>query len=210
MHFRLVRHSSSRSMTNRGVVGKAFRDAAAFRKWLEANHASERELVVKLYKVHAKEKGMTYAQALDEALCFGWIDGVRRGGDEESFSIRFTPRTARSTWSAVNIKRATELDAAGRMHESGLTAFRKRSAERSGIYAYENRQTELTLDYAKKLRSNKTAWKFFESQPPWYRRTAIYWVMSAKKEETRERRLASLIEVSAKAKPLPQLDRTRT
>ena len=188
------------------MVGKAFRDGAAFRKWLGDHHASESELVVKLYKVHAKEKGMTYAQALDEALCFGWIDGVRRGGDEESFSIRFTPRTPRSTWSAVNIKRATELEAEGRMHEGGLAAFRKRSSERSGIYAYENRQTELTSDYAKKLRSNKAAWKFFESQPPWYRRTSIYWVMSAKKEETRERRLASLIEFSAKGKPIPQLD----
>lgn len=196
-------------MNKRGIVGKTFRDSATFRKWLEGHHASESELVVKLYKVHAKEKGMTYTQALDEALCFGWIDGVRRGGDDESFSIRFTPRTARSTWSAVNIKRATELDAEGRMHESGLAAFRKRSAERSGIYAYENRQTELAPEYEKKLRANKKARKFFESQPPWYRRTSIYWVMSAKKEETRERRLAALIEFSAKRKPIPQLDRTK-
>ncbi len=191
-----------------GPIG-IFKDSAAFRAWLERHHSTESELVVKLYKVRAKEKGLTYSEALDEALCFGWIDGVRRGGDEESFSIRFTPRTARSTWSAVNIKRATELEAEGRMHESGLAAFRKRSSERSGIYAYENRQTELTPDFAKKLRSNKTAWKFFESQPPWYRRTSIYWVMSAKKEETRERRLASLIEFSAKCKPIPQLDRTK-
>lgn len=195
-------------MSDRGIVGKAFRDAAAFRTWLERNHASESELVVKLYKVHAKEKGLRYTDALAEALCFGWIDGVRRGGDDESFSIRFTPRKARSTWSAVNIKRATELEGAGRMHASGLAAFRRRSAEKSGIYAYENRQTELSPVYERELRSNKTAWKFFESRPPWYRRTAIYWVMSAKKEETRERRLASLIQYSAKEKPIPQLDRT--
>ena len=195
-------------MSDRRIVGKAFRNAAAFRTWLERNHSTETELVVKLYKVHAKEKGLTYTDALDEALCFGWIDGVRRGGDDESFSIRFTPRTAKSTWSAVNIKRATELEANGRMKESGLAAFRRRSAERSGIYAYENRQTELSPEYDKMLRSNKKAWKFFEAEPPWYRRTAIYWVMSAKKEETRGRRLASLIEFSAKGKPIPQLDRT--
>ena len=195
-------------MSERRIVGKAFRNAAAFGAWLECNHASESELVVKLYKVHAREKGLGYQDALDEALCFGWIDGVRRGGDDESFNIRFTPRQARSTWSAVNIKRATELEAAGRMHESGLAAFQRRTAERSGIYAYENRQTELSPAYQKKFRANKIAWKFFDSQPPWYRRTSIHWVMSAKKEETRERRLASLIRFSAKRKPIPQLDRS--
>jgi len=196
-------------MNDRGIVGKAFRDPAGFRAWLERHHDSETELVVRLYKVHAKEKGLTYTQALDEALCFGWIDGVRRGGDEESFSIRFTPRKSKSTWSAVNIKRVAELEAAGRMHESGLAAFRKRSAERSGIYAYENRQTELSADYEKQFRADRRAWDFFQKQAPWYRRTSIYWVMSAKKEETRERRLTSLIEFSAKRKPIPQLDRTK-
>ena len=197
-------------MSERGSVGTAFRNPGAFRAWLERNHASETELVVKLYKVHAREKGLTYQDALDEALCFGWIDGVRRGGDDESFSIRFTPRKARSTWSAVNIKRATELEAAGRMRESGLAAFRRRTAEKSGIYAYENRETALSPAYAKKLRSNKTASKFFESQPPWYRRTCSHWVMSAEKEETRERRLASLIQFSSKGKPIPQLDRSNS
>jgi uncharacterized protein YdeI (YjbR/CyaY-like superfamily) len=190
-------------------VGKAFATPVAFRDWLAAHHASETELLVRLYKVHARDKGMTYSDALDEALCFGWIDGVRRGGDEETFTIRFTPRKPRSTWSAVNIKRVGELQAAGRMHQSGLAAFQRRSTERSGIYAYENRQTKLSPEYGKKLRSNKRAWAFFEKQPPWYRRTSIYWVMSAKKEETRQRRLATLIEVSAKGKPLPQLDRTK-
>ena len=197
-------------MSDRGSAGKPFKNAAAFRAWLERYHASRKELVVKLYKVHAKHKGLTYTDALDQALCFGWIDGVRRGGDDESFNIRFTPRTARSTWSAVNIKRATELESAGRMHESGLAAFRKRSPDRSGIYAYENRQTTLAPNYEKKFRSTKPAWEFFEAQPPWYRRTSIYWVMSAKKEETRERRLASLIEFSGKRKPIPHLDRTKT
>ena len=192
------------------MLTKVFKDSAAFRSWLEAHHSSESELVVKLYKVHAKEKGLTYTQALDEALCFGWIDGVRRGGDDDSFNIRFTPRKPKSTWSAVNIKKVEELEAAGRMHESGLAAFRRRSAERSGIYAYENRQTELDPAYEKKLRSNKKAWEFFQAQAPWYRRTSIYWVMSAKKEETREKRLGTLAEYSAKRKPIPQLDRTKT
>jgi uncharacterized protein YdeI (YjbR/CyaY-like superfamily) len=176
---------------------------------LTDHHASESELLVRLFKVHARERGLTYSDALDEALCFGWIDGVRRGGDEDTFTIRFTPRKPKSTWSAVNIKRVAELEAAGRMHESGLAAFKRRSTERSAVYAYENRQTELSPEYEKKLRSNKKAWKFFDAQAPWYRRTAIYWVMSAKKEETREKRLARLIDLSAKGKPLPQLDRTK-
>src|SRR5688572_5390177 len=109
------------------MLPKAFRDAAAFRAWLERNHATKKELVVKLYKVHAKEKGLTYKDALDEALCFGWIDGVRRSGDDESHSIRFTPRAARSTWSAVNIKRVQELEAEGRRRERGGEAGGMRS-----------------------------------------------------------------------------------
>lgn len=195
--------------TEMGKVG-IFRNPAAFRAWLERHHSSESELVVKLYKVHAKEKGLTYIEALDEALCFGWIDGVRRGGDDDSFNIRFTPRKPKSTWSAVNIRKVQELEAAGRMRESGLAAFQRCSAERSGIYAYENRQTELSAGYEKAFRARKQAWDFFQAQAPWYRRTSIYWVMSAKREETRERRLASLIDFSSRRKPLPQLDRTKT
>ena len=187
---------------------KAFKSSAAFRTWLERHHSTESELVVKLYKVHAKEKGLTYIDALDEALCFGWIDGVRRGGDDESFNIRFTPRRPKSIWSAVNIKKVAALEAAGRMRDSGRAAFQRRSAEKSGIYAYENR-AELSPRYEKIFRANKRAWDFFQSQAPWYRRTSIHWVMSAKREETRERRLATLIEISSKHKPIPQLDRTR-
>jgi len=190
--------------------GRAFASGEAFREWLAEHHASETELLVRLFKVHARDKGMTYKDALDEALCFGWIDGVRRTGDEDTHTIRFTPRRAKSIWSAVNIKRVNELEAAGRMHESGLAAFGRRDANRSVVYAYENRQIELSPEYAKIFRSKKRAWTFFESQAPWYQRTSIYWVMSAKREETRERRLATLIDVSAKGKPLPQLDRTRT
>jgi len=196
-------------MKSSGQLG-IFKHAAAFRAWLQRHHSSESELVVKLYKVHAKEKGLTYVEALDEALCFGWIDGVRRGGDDDTFNIRFTPRKQKSIWSAVNIKKVQELEARGRMHESGRAAFRRRSAERSGIYAYENRETKLAPAYEKKLSSNRKAWEFFQAQAPWYRRTSIFWVMSAKKEETREKRLATLIEYSAKGKPIPQLDRTKS
>ena len=189
--------------------GRTFASGKAFREWLAEHHASETELPVRLFKVHAREKGMTYSDALDEALCFGWIDGVRRTGDEDTFTIRFTPRREKSTWSAVNIKRVKELEAAGRMHVSGLSAFRRRSAKRSEIYAYENRQTELSPEYTKIFRAKRPAWKYFESQAPWYQRTSVYWVMSAKREETREKRLATLIASSAKAKPIPQLDRTK-
>jgi uncharacterized protein YdeI (YjbR/CyaY-like superfamily) len=189
--------------------GRAFASGEAFREWLAEYHASETELLVRLFKVHARDNGMTYKDALDEALCFGWIDGVRRTGDEDTHTIRFTPRREKSIWSAVNIKRVNELEAAGRMHDSGRAAFGRRDANRSAIYAYENRQTELSPEYAKTFRSKKKAWKFFESQAPWYQRTSIHWVMSAKKAETRERRLATLMKVSAKGKPLPQLDRTK-
>jgi uncharacterized protein YdeI (YjbR/CyaY-like superfamily) len=189
--------------------GRSFRSGSEFRAWLALNHASEVELPVRLFKAHAREKGLGYSDALDEALCFGWIDGVRRTGDEDTFTVRFTPRRAKSTWSAVNIKRVKELEAEGRMHESGLAAFNRRESARSAIYAYENRETELSPKYQKVFKSNKRAWKFFQTQPPWYRRTSIYWVMSAKREATREKRLASLIEHSANARPIPQLDRTK-
>jgi uncharacterized protein YdeI (YjbR/CyaY-like superfamily) len=197
------------AMKSAAPKGRTFTSGEEFREWLAEHHASESELPVRLFKVHARERGLTYSDALDEALCFGWIDGVRRTGDEDTFTIRFTPRREKSTWSAVNIKRVKVLEAAERMHESGLVAFRRRSDGRSKIYAYENRQTELSPRYARTLRSNKPAWKFFSAQAPWYQRTSIYWVMSAKREETREKRLATLIEVSARGKPLPQLDRTK-
>jgi uncharacterized protein YdeI (YjbR/CyaY-like superfamily) len=193
---------------SRAEKGRAFASGSEFREWLATYHASETELVVRLFKVHAREKGMTYADALDEALCFGWIDGVRRAGDEDSFTVRFTPRKEKSIWSTVNIKRANDLEAAGRMRESGLAAFRRRDDKRSKIYAYENRKTKLSPEYETVLRSSKQAWEFFQKQPPWYRRTCIYWLMSAKRAETQRKRLATLMEFSAKRRPIPQLDRT--
>jgi uncharacterized protein YdeI (YjbR/CyaY-like superfamily) len=145
---------------------------------------------------------------VDEALCFGWIDGIRRSVDDERYTIRFTPRKARSTWSAVNIKRVAELTKLGRMQPAGLQAFERRETVRSQIYAYEQR-ADAALGEAgeREFRANERAWAFFQAQPPSYRRTAIYWVMTAKKEETRRKRLATLIDDSAHERTIKQLSR---
>jgi uncharacterized protein YdeI (YjbR/CyaY-like superfamily) len=144
---------------------------------------------------------------VDGALCFGWIDGVRKSIDAISYKIRFTPRKPRSIWSAINIRRATELSKLGLMHANGLAAFKKQG-KRSAIYAYEQRKgAELPTAYEKKFRANKPAWKFFQAQAPWYRRTCSWWVISAKKEETKLRRLAVLVEHSEHQRTIPQLTR---
>jgi len=174
-----------------------FSTPAQFRQWLERNHDRETELLVGFHKKASGKKSVTYNEALDEALCFGWIDGVRKNLDETSYTIRFTPRKSRSIWSNVNVNHVERLIKAGRMHAAGLEAYARRDPERTGIYAFENRPKELAPDYEKTFRANKTAWKFFEQQPPWFKRTAIFWVMSAKKEETQVRRLDQLIENSA-------------
>ncbi|HET9464349.1 MAG TPA: YdeI/OmpD-associated family protein [Gemmatimonadales bacterium] len=184
-----------------------FASQEKFRAWLQQNHRSTAELIVRCYKARAAGKGLTYKQALDEALCFGWIDGVRRALDEESFSTRFTPRKPKSKWSAVNVTRAKELEAEGRMHPAGAAAFAAREAAMAAGYSYESRPAELDKPLLAKLKANKQAWAFFQAQPPWYRRTSSFWVMEAKREETRERRLAELITRSAKAEPIKLLDR---
>jgi len=187
---------------------KYFATPAAFRAWLEAHHASRTELLVGFYKRGSGKPSITWPESVDEALCFGWIDGVRRTVDDERYTIRFTPRKARSTWSAVNIKRVAELTKLGRMRPAGLDAFARREAARSQIYAYEQR-SEAALDDAaeRAFRANAKAWTFFQAQPPWYRRTAIYWVMTAKKEETRRTRLATLIDDSAHGRTIRHLTR---
>lgn len=185
-----------------------FRTPRAFREWLAAHHASESELLVRCYKVHAAQRGMTYAQVLDEALCFGWIDGVRRGVDEDTFSIRLTPRKATSIWSRVNIAHVERLSAAGRMAPAGLEAFARRTPERAGIYSFE-RQTPLSPAFVKAFRAKKAAWAYYQAQPPGYRRTTAHWVMSAKQEPTRQRRLALLADCSGRGEPIPLLDRRR-
>src|SRR5687767_3329009 len=176
-----------------------FATPADFRRWLEKNHDTQRELLVGFYKKGSGKPSITWPESVDEALCFGWIDGIRRTIDDESYSIRFTPRRARSVWSNVNTKRVAELTKQGRMHASGLKTFAARDPNRSGIYAFEQRKEDQKLDppYAAKLKANKKAWAFFQSQAPWYQRTVSRWVMNAKKEETRLRRLLALIEDSA-------------
>jgi uncharacterized protein YdeI (YjbR/CyaY-like superfamily) len=187
------------------VTPRFFRTQAAFRSWLAKNHAKPDGLLVGFHKLGSGKGGITYGQALDEALCFGWIDGVRRNLDESSWSIRFTPRRRGSVWSKVNIGHVERLQEAGLMREAGLAAYAKRSEQRSGIYAYESRPQKLDAASEKKLKQNKQAWAFWEKQPPGYRRLTSFWVMSAKREETRAKRLAALIERSGDGERLPQL-----
>jgi len=175
-----------------------FRSAAEFRRWLEKNHARVTELWVGFYKKGVDRKGITYKDAVDQALCYGWIDGLLKRVDAESYTHRFTPRTHKSTWSNANIKRVGELKKLGLMAPAGLEAFGRRTKDRSGVYAHENQHVTLAPAMMKRLRADRKAWAFFQAQAPSYRRLAAAWVMSAKREETRERRLASLIEDSAR------------
>ena len=184
----------------------AFRRPESFRAWLEAHHATATELIVRCYKSHARHKGVTYPQAVDEALCFGWIDGVRRALDEASFSVRFSPRKAKSGWSKINVKRARELQAEGRMHPAGMAAFARRQPTR---YSFESRPVTLSPAVEKTLESNREALAFWRTQPPWYRRTTAFWVMSAKQEETRARRLAILVDCLARGRTIPVLTRKK-
>ena len=181
-----------------------FKTPKEWRAWLEKNHAKADELVVGFHKTKSDEKGITYKQALDEALSFGWIDAVRGGGDL-TWTIRFTPRRARSIWSAVNLKRIEELKAAGQVHASGLAVYEGRDPKLQKKYSFENRDARLSPEYAKLFRANKTAWANFERMIPSYRHPAIWWVMSAKQAATRERRLAALIADSAAGRRLKHL-----
>ena len=181
-----------------------FQSPSDLRKWFERHHASEQELWVGYYKKDSGKPSITWPQSVDGALCFGWIDGIRKSIDDLSYKIRFTPRKPRSIWSAVNIKRAQELLEQGQMQPAGLKAFAAREENRSGIYSYEQRSPELADQYAKKLKKNLAASKFFQAQPPSYRKAANWYVISAKKEETRLKRLDSLIEYSAQGQRIPQ------
>ena len=183
---------------------KFFKTPADFRKWFEAHHVSAPELWVGFYKKTSGKPSITWPQSVDEALCFGWIDGIRKSIDDVSYKIRFTPRQRRSTWSAVNIKRAQQLIDQGLVRPAGLKAFAAREENRSGIYSYEQRTPELPNQYGKKLKKDLAAWKFFRAQPPSYRKAANWYVLSAKKEETRLKRLDALIEYSAKGQRIPQ------
>lgn len=177
---------------------KHFSTASQFHEWLLKNHSTARELLVGFHKKSSGKPSITYPEALDEALSFGWIDGVRKSLNETSYSIRFTPRRPKSIWSTVNVRHVERLKREGRMQSSGLAAFALREAQRTGVYSFENRPRELSPEFEEKFRTNKTAWEFFQSQPPFYKKTLAFWVMSAKKEETRLRRLNQLIEASQK------------
>ena len=179
-----------------------FQTHADFGTWLEKNHATATELWVGFYKKDSGKPSITWPESVDQALCFGWIDGIRKGVDEISYQIRFTPRRRGSIWSAINIKRAKELVRQKQMRPTGLKAFAARIENKSGIYSYEQRSTELSQPYARLLRKNKAAWNFFEKQPPSYRKMIGWWIISAKKEETRMARLVKLISESAKGKRL--------
>ena len=175
-----------------------FPTPSAFRKWLETHHAKEKELWVGFYKKNSGKPSITWPESVEEALCFGWIDGIRKRIDDDSYKIRFTPRKPSSTWSAVNTKIAQRLIKTKRMQPAGLKAFAARREYRSGIYCYEQRSPELVETYADKLKRNKAAWAFFQAQPPSYRKMINWWIVSAKQEETRTKRLNRLIDASAK------------
>ena len=172
-----------------------FATPAALRRWLLQHHETATELWVGMYKVSTGKKSITWKEVVDEVLCVGWIDGIRKSIDEDSYMNRITPRKRGSNWSTVNIRRVHELIAEGRMQPAGMRAFEARTASRSSVYSFEQEREDVTLPlaYAKRFKGNKTAWKFFQSLPAGYQRTATWWVISAKQEATRERRLDTLI-----------------
>lgn len=170
-----------------------FESQDQFREWLLLHHEIETELIVGYYKVHTGKPSMTWSQSVDQALCFGWIDGVRRSIDADRYCIRFTPRRKSSIWSTVNINKVEELTKAGLMYHQGLQAYSRRKDHKSSIYNYENEFKSLDAKFEKQFKKDKTAWAFFNAQAPSYRRVLILWIMSAKQEKTRLSRLEKAI-----------------
>jgi uncharacterized protein YdeI (YjbR/CyaY-like superfamily) len=204
---------SRRSVPARSSGGAAgrprfFATPERFRAWLERNHQRATELWVGFHKRDTGKPSLTWPQSVDEALCFGWIDGIRKSLGETSYVIRFTPRRPSSRWSDVNTRRITELSAQGRVRPAGVAAFERRDPARSASYSYEQRQSsKLDRSHQRRFRANREAWAWFAAQPPWYRRVASFYVVSAKREETRARRLAILIECSARGERIGLLKR---
>jgi len=185
---------------------RVFPAAEDFRTWLGANHDEATELWVAYYKKGVPKTSMTYAESVEEALCFGWIDGLTRRIDDEVYTIRFTPRRRTSNWSAINIAKVAELTAAGRMHPAGLRAFEERDRRKDASYSYERPVQELPLDMLDRLEADEAAWAYWQSRTPSYRRQATYWVVSAKRPETRERRFAAMLtDAAAGRDPQPFL-----
>jgi uncharacterized protein YdeI (YjbR/CyaY-like superfamily) len=181
-----------------------FRTPSAWRKWLAKHHARTAELWVGFYRKDSGRESITWPESVDEALCFGWIDGLRKSVDEVSYQIRFSPRKPGSVWSAINIRRARELIEEGRMQPAGRAAFEVRKENRSGIYSYEQRGEQLQAPYDRLLEKNRAASNFFQAQPASYRKAVGWWVVSAKREETRLKRMAKLIEHSARGQRVPE------
>jgi uncharacterized protein YdeI (YjbR/CyaY-like superfamily) len=184
-----------------------FESPAELRAWFEANHDSATELFVGYHRVGTGRPTITWSESVDEALCFGWIDGVRRRVDDTSYTNRFTPRKPTSNWSAINVAKVAELTKQGRMHPAGLAAFERRRPDRTGTYSYEMAKAAFDPEMEEAFRKKKRAWAFFEAQPAGYRRLATYWVMSAKRPETRQKRLATLMADSAAGRRLAQFSR---
>jgi uncharacterized protein YdeI (YjbR/CyaY-like superfamily) len=179
-----------------------------FRAWLERNHATATEVWVGFFKKASGRQTMSWSEAVDQALCFGWIDGKLNRIDGETHRQRFTPRKPRSNWSRINVEKVERLEAAGLMTPAGRRAFEARSEARTGVYSFEREDTaELPPEFERRLRAREAAWSYFEGLPPGYRRTAVHWVMSAKRGETRERRLETLIDCSARGEDIPPLRR---
>jgi uncharacterized protein YdeI (YjbR/CyaY-like superfamily) len=189
-----------------GVKPIYFSSPQAFYDWLEEHHETAAEVYVGFFKQHTGKRAMSWSEAVDQALCFGWIDSRANSIDANRYMQRFTPRKPGSNWSNVNVEKVAKLKEAGLMRPAGLAAFERRSEDRTGVYSFE-RETELAPEYDAQLRANKAASDYFESRPPWYRRAAIHLVMSAKREETRLRRLEQLISDSAAGLDLKQLRR---
>ena len=179
-----------------------FKSPAELRRWFRANHKSADELWVGFHRKDSGRKSISWPEAVDEALCVGWIDGIRKSLDETSFTNRFTPRRKGSTWSSVNIARVEALSKAKRMRPAGLAAFAERKTFKSGIYSYEQRPQTLPEPYAGMLRRNAAGWAFFQAQPPGYRKLATWYIVSAKKDETRKQRLQRLIDACARSERL--------
>ncbi len=186
-----------------------FDSPADFRRWLEEHHASEQELWIGYHKRTSGLGGMTYAQAVDEALCFGWIDGQVRRLDETSYANRWTPRRRGSTWSVANVQRVAELTAEGRMDSAGRRAYEARRADRTAQYSYENRPRDLPEEYAAIFRTNPAAWQFFKDAPASYRRSMTWWIVNAKRPETRARRLAAVIREAAAGRRIDDMNLSR-
>ena len=186
---------------------KFFPTPGDFRQWLTENHESEQELWVGYYKKATGKPSLTWPESVEQALCYGWIDGLRKSIDEEAYKIRFTPRRPNSIWSAINLKMVERLKKEGLMQPAGLAAYKRRSEKRSEVYSFEQGNVKLAPEYEQQLKANPKAWEFFQSLPPSVKKPSVWWVMSAKQESTRQRRLGILIECSATGQRIPQLRR---